>query len=290
MGLALDRVKQTVSEERASRGVPELAGMDQLLNQAVLESIRVGGARGPGGEMPADRMKRLRDAVERELVAFHEALPVAPYAGDDLKAAAGCRLWTVGIPLTLFPRRDHGFSRIECLVEFTRGSDAAGLRVVAIRPPERTEVMARAEMGGALNLKGTGGLGLPMPAQAGLTVAQASGRVYATAEVGPLVYQAVRVCVATEIVRGTGARWRLDDARDPQRVGLESHQLEVIVEVAPGDAPVDTAGYLQAYSDLRWLTMSLGTFWKDFRGTLRALFDRGVPIEAYAEWEDILPA
>jgi hypothetical protein len=288
MGLALGKVERGVAEDRAQRGMAELGDTRKLLDDAVLAAIRASGDR--GSESPGERMKRLRDAVETELVSFHDRLPVTPYDGDQWKAAAGHRLFRVGIPLTLFPKRDHGFSRVECLVQFARGEDERGIRVVEVRPPARSEVLAQLALGARLGARASGEFRLDMPSAAGRSVAEVAQQVYAVADAGPFVHRVVRVCVETEIVRGSGARWRLDDSSDPQRVGVEGHQFEVVLEVAPGAAPVSAAGYLQAYSDARWLSRSLGSFLRDFPAALRALFDRGVPLEAYAEWDNILSA
>ena len=270
---------------------PPLALMDDLWETAILEATRSSGTRRRLGEdSPGERMRKFREMIEQELVAFHDSLIVTPHEGEH-QPQEGANLWNIAIPLTLFPKRDRGFSRIECIISFCNESDNnAGIRVVSIFPKERSEVMARAEMGAHLEMETRAKLGLPAPFVTGSTVGEVGGRVYGRLETANLKYKAIRMCVETEIVYGTQARWRLIDPREPETLAVESHQLAVVLEVQQDAVPVDAAGYLQAYSDTRWLTSSLGTFWRDFSGKLKTLFQRGVPTEGYSEWQSIIPA
>jgi hypothetical protein len=143
-------------------------------------------------------------------------------------------------------------------------------------------------MGARLHMSAKAGLGADPAAMVGRTVAEAAGSLQADATAGPFVHEVSRVCVDSEVVRGRGARWRLDELSDHRRLAVEGHQLEVVLEVEPGNSPVHAAGYLQAYSDPQWLSMSLGAFLRELSEAVRRLFERGVPIEVYAEWEDIL--
>lgn len=59
---------------------------------------------------PGERMAHLRDSLRGELVAFHKRLPVRLYAGTDLSALVRAGLVQVDIPVTLFPKRDQGFT------------------------------------------------------------------------------------------------------------------------------------------------------------------------------------
>jgi hypothetical protein len=126
------------------------------------------------------------------------------------------------------------------------------------------------------------------PFPTGVPVSKAAGEIYGKLNTGSLVYKAERMCVETEIVRGTGARWRLDDPHDISTLGAESHQFAVVLEAS--DAPLDAAGYLQAYSTTKWVTATLGSVWRDFKKLLKSYFQRGLPVEAYAEWKNILDA
>jgi hypothetical protein len=259
---------------------------DVIWSEALRASVGARRERGPWGkESPAERMARLRDVVSQELVAFHDKLIVAQYSGQDFEPAHGSKIWDVQIPLTLFPKRDQGFSRVECVVEFAVEEDSPRrFRILRILPGARTRVMASAELAAHLNVSATAKAGLP-----GTTVAEVGGKVYATADIGPLVYEAYRMCVEAEIVRGTAARWRLDDPHDPRKLGIESHQLSVLLETSDADGPIHAAGYLQAYSTTRWLTSTLGSFWRDFSAAVKSFFERGLPTEAYSEWEDVIP-
>lgn len=241
-------------------------------------------------ELPGERVARLREKLHGELIAFHKRLVVLPYTAGDMPCAPGCALWRVDIPLTLFPRRDQGFARLECLVEFSTDSGRTDcFRVVRLFPEERSTVMAHTEMGAELSLDAGVKVGVPIPAMPGITLTdQVAARVYGNVGVGPFKYEARRTCVETEILEGLSARWRLDDTSAPERVGVEGHQLSVILEVQQGAPPLHAAGYLEAYSDLKFLTATLGGFWQNLKVALRNFFKRGAPVEAYAEWRDVL--
>ena len=272
--------------ELASRYEPTDSG--RLLDEAVQAAWRQPPSRA-GGPSPGELMADFRERIQGELVTFHRRLPARPYEGSDVSPAPGCSLWRVDIPVTLFPKRDHGFSRVECIIDFRAEEEAwDAFRVVKLMPQERSQVMAKAELGGELQFDASAkvGLALPMPPMA--LAEQVGARLYARGQVGPFVYEATRACVEAEIVEGTGGRWRLDDTSAPRRVGAESHQLAVILEVREGAPRIDAAGYLQAYSSVHWLTQTLGSFWMNLRASLRDFFRSGLPVEAYGEWKDIL--
>ncbi len=268
---------------------PPLVPGEALWDAAILQASRSHGPRRKSDAASSgERMRRFREMIEQELVSFHDALIVSPHKGK-LKPRQGTELWDIGIPLTLFPKRDRGFTRVECLIEFCNEKEGnAGIRIVRIFPQERDEVMAQAEMGAHLELKTKAKLGLPSPFDPGSSVADVSSMLYGKLETAHLTYKAIRKCVETEIIRGSQARWRLEDAREPERIAAESHQLAVVLEIEHGSGPVEAAGYLQAYSDTRWLTSSMGSLWRDFAGKLKSLFQRGVPAEGYGEWENII--
>jgi hypothetical protein len=230
-------------------------------------------------------MATLRDELKKELVAFHETLAVSPRPAPE---GSGRRVFEVGIPLTLFPRRDHGFTRVECLVKFAAAGGPGKLRVTGLRPEARTELLARAEMGGSLELKAQAKMKLPLPLPAGASVIEAAGEVYGKGQAGTFVYESVRRCVETEIVGGTGARWRLEDPGAPLKVGRESHELAVTLEVAEDAGAVSAAGYLEAHSDVEWLRSSVGSAWESLVERIASWFRRGAPAEAYGAWEDFL--
>ncbi|KFA93156.1 hypothetical protein [Archangium violaceum] len=241
-------------------------------------------------ELPGERVARLRERLHGELIAFHQRLRITPYTAGDMPCAPGCALWRVDIPLTLFPKRDQGFSRLECLVEFRTDNERTDcFRVLRLFPEERSTVQAHAEMGAALAVDMGAKVGVPLPVMPGLVLTdKVAARVYGKTELGPFIYEARRTCVETEIVEGISARWRLDDTSSPERVGVESHQLSVVLEVKQGAPPLHAAGYLEAYSDMHWLTATVGSFWQNLKQALRDFFKRGAPVEAYADWGDIL--
>ena len=278
--------------ERIVEKVPSPINRDMLWAEAISGAMQAIPPRGrKGRETPAERMRRLRDLLNKELVAFHNALVVTPYAETDLQSDPETILWNIGIPLTLFPQRDHGFSRIECVVEFsTENDDERTIRVVRLFPEERNEVLATAEMGAKLDLATSAKMGLPAPFPTGIVTGEVAAEIYGKLDAGLFRYEARRMCVQTEIVRGTAARWRLDDVHDRLKVHMESHQLRVVLQVAPKAGIVHAAGYLQAYSKTQWLTHALGGIWRDLGKAVRSFFRRGAPAEAYGEWENIIPS
>ncbi|MFX0203417.1 MAG: hypothetical protein ACFFCW_45525 [Candidatus Hodarchaeota archaeon] len=266
---------------------------NELWDEAIFQASCASGTRHkPNEETPGERMRRLREMIEQELVAFHDELIVNPYEGEQ-QPRKGASLWSIGIPLTLFPKRDRGFTRIECIVEFCseneNNDNNIRIRVISISPEPRSELIAYAKMGANLELKTRAKLRLPLPSASGISIAEVGGSIYGKMETVNMEYKAIRMCVETEIIRGSQARWRLEDPKEPEKFGIESHQLGVILEVENKVVPVDAAGYLQAYSDTRWLTSSLGSFWRDFSGRLKNLFQRGLPTEGYAEWKNVIP-
>jgi len=262
---------------------------ERLWDEATEAAWRIPSSRAEGPP-PGERLARLREQLKGELVAFHKQLRVTPYTGTGLSSAPGWRLWQVDIPLTLFPKRDQGFSRVECLVEFLPADEQARtLHILKLMPEERGVVQARAEFGGSLQVEANAKVGVRLPVPGLALSDEVAARVYGQAQVGPFVYEARRMCVETEIVEGMGARWRLEhDAASPSRIGAESHQLSVMLEVRQSASPIDAAGYLEAYSDVHWLTQTVGGFWQNLGVTLRNFFKRGAPVSAYAEWHDVL--
>ncbi len=282
-------------EEQMNRPLRELLSRhepmdaERLLDEAVEAAWRQPVSRA-GGTPPGELMAGLRERIQGELVAFHRKLPVAPYKGTEVTASPGCALWLVSIPLTLFPKRDQGFSRVECIVNFRAGEEDWGsCRVVKLLPEARSRVMAKAELGGELQFNASAKVGLTMRLPPTLLADEVGAQLYAKGTVGSFVYSATRMCVETEIVEGMGARWRLDDTSSPERVGAESHQLAVVLEVREGAPRIDAAGYLQAYSTVHWLTATLGSFWLNLKASLRDFFQSGMPVEAFAQWNDLLP-
>ncbi|HEX5746308.1 MAG TPA: hypothetical protein VFZ09_08690 [Archangium sp.] len=262
---------------------------ERLWDEISEAAWKLPGSRGEK-ELPGERVARLRERLHGELIAFHQRLLITPYTRGDMPCAPGCALWRVDIPLTLFPKRDQGFSRLECLVEFRTDSERTDcFRVLRLFPEERSTVLAHAEMGGMLALDVGAKVGVPLPVMPGVSLTEeVAARVYGKAVIGPFIYQARRTCVETEVFEGTSARWRLDDTSSPERVGVEGHHLSVVLEVKQGAPSIHAAGYLEAYSDLHWLTATVGGFWQNLKQALRDFFKRGAPVQAYGDWCDIL--
>ncbi|HEX7842078.1 MAG TPA: hypothetical protein VF469_31620 [Kofleriaceae bacterium] len=270
---------------------PPSPPVDRMWDEAIEQSYSIPVARGGGAhETPAERLVRLRDKLKGELVAFHDRLHVEPYKGQELACAEARRLWLVRVPLTLFPKRDQGFSRLECIVELRSEAAPQGFRVVKTLPEPRAEVVGKVELGAKLEVETSAKLGARLPLPPVLTlVGDVATEVYGKAQ-ADFTHELRRECVVSEIVEGTGARWRLDDLSHPERVTVEGHELALIVEASPAAVPLHATGLLQAYSDVRWLTSSLGSLWQSLKGRVLEFFRRGAPLEAYGEWREILPA
>jgi len=71
-------------------------------------------------------------------------------------------------------------------------------------------------------------------------------------------------------------------------VGVESHQLKVVLETGPNTPPVHAAGYLNAYSEEQWMTQPISDLMGKLTHNLLKFFQKGAPAEAYAEWQNIL--
>lgn len=264
---------------------------DGLLSQAIREAGQMPDMRrgAEGEESNRDRMRRLKDTLQKELVAFHDFLPVKPYTGDIKGTRANATLYEVGIPLTLFPKRSKGFSCVDVIVEFdSTSSGNSGPRVLQVYPANRSELIAKLGINGKVEMKANAKAGIPVQNASATPIADVAANVYAGLDIPGLQYQAKRICVETEIIEGHGARWRLEDPQNREQLSVETHQLSVILEVTDQELPVNAAGYMNAYSDTRWLTASLGSLWQDFSGTIRDFFKRGLPKEAYGEWENII--
>lgn len=270
---------------------PPSPSVDRLWDEAIEQSYEIATSRAAGAhETPPECLARLRDQLKGELVAFHNRLHVEPYAGAELACADGRRLWTIRVPLTLFPKRDQGFSRLECIVELRSEGAPQSFRVIKLMPEPRTEVVGKVEIGAKLDVETSAKLGAKLPLPGVLTlVGDVATEIYGKMQ-ADFTHELRRECVVSEIVGGTGARWRLDDISCSERVTVEGHQLALIIEAAPGAAPLHAAGLLQAYSDVRWLTSSLGSFWQSLKGRVLEFFRRGAPLEAYGEWRDVIPS
>ena len=282
MGVALSPELQEILKHH-----PLSPPVDQLWDEAIEQSYQLPVARDASRETPAQRMVRLRDKLKGELVAFHDRLGVEPYTGEDLACPAGSRLWTIRVPLTLFPKRDQGFSRLECIVEL-QAEGAAPFRVVKLLPESRAEILGKVEYGAKLELATGAKLGARLALAPAVTlVGDVATQIYGKAQ-AEFSHELRRECVVSEIIGGTGARWRLDDISHPERVTVEGHQFGLVVEVAHPAAALHVTGLVQAYSDVRWLTSSLGSMWQSLKGRVLEFFRRGAPLEAYGEWRDVL--
>ncbi|WP_164016900.1 hypothetical protein [Pyxidicoccus trucidator] len=231
----------------------------------------------------------LRKQATAELVSFHRELTVTPYRGLEVPCPDGYSLWQVDISLTLFPMRGQGFSRIECLVEFsTEVESPDAFRVLKLLPEQGAEVKARKELSGSLQLDTLKKVGLWVPLPTARLTAEVAVERYGKEGVGPLISEAVRRCAQTEVLGVTGARWRLKALAQRQMPGAESHQLSVILAVKQGTPALQAAGSLLACSDEDWLSQSVGSILLEFDSDVRRFLKSGAPAEGYGEWKDIL--
>ena len=239
--------------------------------------------RSAGDDSPGRLLETLKARLEGEVVAFHKSLVVTAQASDASNRAR----WQIGLPLTLFPKRDEGFTRVECAMELS-ANRGAFFRVVDALPIDRAETMAEVGMGAELQVEASGKAGAPILLGPGTqTVATASAKVYGHAK-SDLRYSLRRATVTSEVTRGTGAAWRLESAGDCERMTAEGHQLTLIVETE-GTPVLNAAAYVKAYSEVQWLTSAAGNLIKNLGQVFRKFVAAGAPAEAYGEWEDILP-
>lgn len=230
---------------------------------------------------PGERLQHLKESMDGELVSFHKNLVVQPQPSADDR----WKRWQIGIPVTLFPKRDHGFARVECVVEFA-SEDGDSFRVTETLPKGNSRVLAEASLGGEIQVEASGKAGLPKVLPEGTPLASASARIYGGVK-SDLHYSLSRAVVISEIVGGTGARWRLDNSSEPEKVGTESHQFGIILETR-GVPRISGAGYLKAYSEVQWLTSTVGALLSNLSDGFRRFIHAGAPSEAYGEWPTML--
>jgi len=244
---------------------------------------RMPGYRSGDNQNAGSVMAALRTRLAGEVVAFHKDLRLTPQPAEH----ASLRRWQIGIPLTLFPKRNQGFTRVECAMEFAAPNGGV-FRVIDAVPVDRSEAVAEAAMGAELQVEASGKAGIPIPlGVADRTVAAASAKVYGRAKTD-FKYSVRRAVVTSEVTRGTGALWRLENPSNDEQLAAESHQLSVVVETESG-VRLDGAGYLKAYSEVQWLTSALGDLLENLSAAFRKFVAAGAPAEAYGEWADILP-
>jgi hypothetical protein len=132
--------------------------------------------RAAGQESPGRLLETLKARLEGEVVAFHRSLVVTPQTSDSESR----RRWQIEIPLTLFPKRDEGFTRVECAIELV-AERGIFFRVVDALPIDRAETMAEVGIGAELQVDASGKAGAPILLGPGTqTVASASAKVYVT--------------------------------------------------------------------------------------------------------------
>jgi hypothetical protein len=249
---------------------------------ALREANSIAEFRSGDGESAGSVMAKLRSRLAGEIVAFHKLLIATPQKNGD----GDQHRWQVAFPLTLFPKRNQGFSRIDCAVEFA-APDGGVFRIVEALPFDRSETVAEAGMGAELQVDANGKAGLPI--SLGLserTVASASAKVYGQAKTD-FHYTIRRAAVTSEVTHGTGAAWRLENPSNNEQLAAEGHQLSVIVETE-GEVRLDVAGYVKAYSEVQWLTSAVGDLLHNLSESVQKFLRSGAPAEAYGEWHDVL--
>ncbi|TQF15142.1 hypothetical protein FJV41_15125 [Myxococcus llanfairpwllgwyngyllgogerychwyrndrobwllllantysiliogogogochensis] len=231
----------------------------------------------------------LRQRACADLVAFHDELMVTPYGGTDVVCPEGYSPWRVEFGLSLFPKREQGFARFECVVEFSLYETCPdAFRVLEVLPEASAQVKACAEQRGSLQLESLRQARLVLPMPKARRAAEVAVEFYGKPGPRPSLHDAVRTCVKAEALGDTAACWRLD-ASAPSRVpGAESHSLAVILAVRPDAPAIQAAGSLLAYSQENWLDAVVGDHWRKFLSSVREFQGSGAPAEAYGEWMDIL--
>jgi|GEM_PF-5946143 len=231
----------------------------------------------------------LRKRASADLVSFHDELMVTPYGGTDVVCPEGYSPWRVEFGLSLFPKREQGFARFECVVEFSLYETSPdAFRVLKVLPEERARVKACEEPRGTLQFESLPQARLMLPMPKSRRASEVAVEFYGKPDPGPSLHDAAWTCVKAEALGDTAVRWRLD-APSPSRVpGAESHALSVILAVRPDAPAIQAAGSLLAYSQENWLDAVVGEHWRQFLTSVREFQGSGAPAEAHGEWVDLL--
>ncbi|MFY2560927.1 hypothetical protein ACN469_25210 [Corallococcus terminator] len=231
----------------------------------------------------------LRKRANADLVSFHDELMVTPYGGTDVVCPEGYSPWRVEFGLSLFPKREQGFARFECVVEFSLyETSPEAFRVLKVLPEVGAEVQACAEPRGTLQLESLPPARRMLPLPKSRRTSEVAEEFYGKPGPGAALHDTVRTCVKAESLGDTAARWRLDSLAPSRVPGAESHALGVILAVKPDAPALQAAGSLLAYSQENWLDAIVGDHWRQFLTSVRAFQGSGAPAEAYGEWMDLL--
>ncbi|NVJ21254.1 hypothetical protein HUW62_08500 [Myxococcus sp. AM011] len=231
----------------------------------------------------------LRKRASADLVSFHDELMVTPYGGADVACPEGYSPWRVEFGLSLFPKREQGFARLECVVEFSLYETSPdAFRVLKVLPEAGAEVKACAEPRGTLQLESQRPARLMLPMPKSRRAPEVAVELYGKSGPGPYLHDAVRTCVKAEALGATAARWRLEGPSPSREPGAESHALSVILAVRPDAPAIQAAGSLLAFSKENWLDAVVGDHWRQFLTSVREFQGSGAPAEAYGEWMDLL--
>lgn len=269
-----------------TRHSPDRIDPDAMWTLAIREAGRLAMERDVPlgkGQSPGEVLAKLRESLNAEIVEFHQALRV----DGPTPAASGWERWVIGVPVSLFPKRSQGFGRVECAIEFfCEGEAADSFRVTAVSPKSGSVVVATGSLGGDVAVSGGGKVGLDVPMVP--VNGKADGKV-STSWKAHFEYEITRDCTVAEIIRGTGAKWRLDDPQKQQKLVKEAHQFEVTLEVKPGLRDLRAAGVLQAFSKTNWLAADVSSIVARLSDAIRKFFvQQGAPKIAEAEWSNVL--
>jgi hypothetical protein len=206
--------------------------------------------------------------------------------GSRLRQLLGeADFYAVTFAVTLFPKVDWRFDRLEAQVEFSApGTDAARAPVAFdLYPQDEWDTLVRANV--HLEVGVTEGLefACSVPANAAGLSAAAQAKVAGGASfvVPPRDYGLRRAKVLSRGRGNAEVFWRLYDAAYLER---QEPQLGVVLKVPKGGRPVRARGTLAAYRSAKFWTAALGALFADFTERLHSWISAGTPLYGHGDW------
>lgn len=193
--------------------------------------------------------------------------------------------YSVTFAVTLFPKVDWQFDRLEAQVEFGGPKTDATSTPVAfdLFPEDEWETLVRANM--HLEVGVTEGLEFACGAPANVAglnaAAQAKFAGGTRFVVPPRDYGLRRAKILSRGRGNSEVFWRLYDTGYLER---QEPQLGVVLKVPNGSRPVRARGTLAAYRSAKFWTAALGTLFADFPERLRSWFTAGTPLYGHGDW------
>jgi hypothetical protein len=192
--------------------------------------------------------------------------------------------YAVTFPVTLFPKLDWQFDRLECQIELSPGAGESRPAIAFdIYPADEWDTIAKIGMEVNVGIDEAFQFRGQLPEGAPVLSGEASARTNASLRfvVPPRNYSLQR---ATVLSRGRGNSevfWRLLGAnyfrRDEPRFGI-------VLQVPKGVAAVTARGSLAAYRTSLFWSAALGSLLDDLPARIKSWLRRGSPLYGQASW------